>query len=44
MGEWAFLRMSHSAIQSNSQPGGKMSNEPELCAHREMVCEALRER
>lgn len=41
MGEWTVLRMSHSAFQSSSQPAGEVSNEPEFCAHWEMVCEAL---
>lgn len=41
LGEWTFLRMSHSTFQSRSQPAGEVSNESELCTHWEMVCEAL---
>lgn len=44
LGEWPFLRVSHSAIQSHPQLVGALPHESQLCSHRQVVCQTLRER
>ena len=43
MGERPVVRVPHAPVQSHPQPAGALPHEPRLRAHREVVCEALRE-
>lgn len=43
VGEWAFLRVSHTVVQSNPQFTGAMPNESQLCSHWQVVRQTLRE-
>lgn len=43
VGERAFLRVSHAAVQSHPQPAGALPHESQLRSDREVVCQTLRE-